>query len=118
MKAIITTSVGFIAAIILFILNETLAREVAVYVAGFGIAIGCIIAFVLFAIALVPGTSELISSVLTEIHAHVPNRKPAMKVVKEKKSKPQVTWVAPSHIDYEAYEMPTYLRRGYNREAL
>jgi Na+-transporting methylmalonyl-CoA/oxaloacetate decarboxylase gamma subunit len=118
MKAIIGTSIGFIAAIAMFLVNETLAREVAVYVVGFGIAFGCIFAFILFAVALVPGCGAAISSVVTEIQAKTPTRKPAVKEKIEIKSPSHALWKAATHIDYDAFEMPTYLRRGFDREAL
>lgn len=116
MKTVAGLFIGFVAAIGLFLFNETIARELAFYVAMAGIIVGCIVALGLLSIALVPSMAVSISSILTEISSHVPARKPAKQATPKVPS--QIAWVAAPHVDYEKYEVPTYLRRGFDRGAL
>ena len=116
MKTVTGLFVGFAAAIALFLVNESVARHLALYVAFAGIVVGCIIALGLLAIALVPSAGAGILSILTEISSHVPARKPAKQATPKVSS--QIAWVAAPHVDYEQYEVPTYLRRGFDRGAL
>ena len=116
MKTVVGLFIGFATAITLFLVNESIARHLAFYVAFAGIVIGCIVAFCLLAVALVPSAGTGILSILTAVYSHVSARKPAKQATPKVSS--QIAWVAAPHVDYEQYEVPTYLRRGFDRGAL
>lgn len=118
MKAIISIAVGFILAITLAALNEQLFREIAFYAYFVGLAVLSIVVIAAL-LAFFGGSSAFmaLSSIITEIHANT--KKPRSKVTKASATPASINvWSSANQIDYENYEIPTYLRRGYDREAL
>lgn len=113
---------GFVVAIVLFSNNTThnlasaLAMAFSVIVV---LAIGGIALLMVTEISS-PGASRMAFSLLMfKINGL---KKPAIKNVRRKSrsqaEKTQTQCFAVEHIDYEQYEIPTYLRRGYNREEI
>ncbi|MCK5531586.1 MAG: hypothetical protein KAI85_10085 [Halopseudomonas aestusnigri] len=118
MKTAISLAVGFVLAISLAAINEQLFREIAFYAYFAGMAV---IAIVVIAAVVVffGGTSAVMAfnSIRTEIYANLNNPR---KKVRKTNATPTSTsvWSSAKQIDYDNYEIPTYLRRGYDRGAL
>lgn len=110
---------GFVAATMLFG-GEAAAKQLALNLLLTGIIVATIAMVIVFLAALAVAISPATAAAIFAVIPSMPSRKTASKnevaavsTVKAKTSK----W-PDNHINYDNYEIPTYLRRGYDRGAL
>jgi|LFRM01.2.fsa_nt_gb hypothetical protein len=121
-KLILSCAVGFVVAALLYS-GDVAARQVAVSLVLFGaIALSVLLAGVMvaaFLLATCPGYAFGIFEPLSQLARRFKSAVPRARVsrVDVAEVTQHANW-SDNHIDYENYEIPSYLRRGYDREAL
>lgn len=121
MKALIGVIAGFAIAAAVFSLDSGAARALAYYVIWAGLCFGAFFVVAILAMLCSPSpitTAWLVTYVTTKLPAQSNKTRNAKRLRGAKKSDSKVTWSELPRVDYENYELPTYLRRGYDRRAL
>lgn len=110
---------GFVAATMLFG-GEAAAKQLALNLLLTGIVLAIIAIAIVFLAAIAVAISPESAAVIFAVFPSIGAKKPVSK--KQAATVSTVTantseW-SDSHINYDNYEIPTYLRRGYDRGAL